>query len=99
MPQLQKYVPKNPPEFEKNTLVSQDDDAQHARLRKPLAPGFSTIEIRNREGTISKHTNDFLRLLRRKESKGEEMDILYWFECLTADVICELTYGEPFHAL
>ncbi|KAI1077061.1 putative cytochrome P450 [Whalleya microplaca] len=76
------------------------DPEKHAKQHKWFAPAFRASALRSQEHVIHEHTDLFVDQLRRLgASTGESMNMTDWLEWLTFDIIGELTFGEPFHAV
>ncbi|KAH8671963.1 cytochrome P450 [Tricladium varicosporioides] len=79
------------------TLFTNGEDDYHARLRKPLAAGFSEKEIREKEPVLQKYMSLLIEKLWSKVS--EPIDLIWWMNCAAADTMAHLVYGHPFNGL
>lgn len=79
--------------------ISMAGRENHARQRKALSYGFSKQALWAQEdivqGFVSKLQDNFDRYAQR----GEEFDIVKWFNFITFDVIGDLSFGESFGCL
>lgn len=69
----------------------------HAKWRRILAPGFSEKSLRAQEPLITRYIN--LLMARLRESSGEAVDMVMWYNWTTFDVIGDLAFGESFGCL
>ncbi|KAI1865877.1 uncharacterized protein JN550_008135 [Neoarthrinium moseri] len=75
------------------------DPDQHAKIRKKLAPAFSTKALRDQEDIVQHHVDTFIAQLGKMgEPGGPGIDLKEAFEWLTFDIAGDLTFGEPFGA-
>jgi cytochrome P450 len=80
-------------------LISERNPIKHAKLRKFLAPGFSTKALLEQEEIIHNHID----ILESKIAKyGEDlagMDMHFWLHCFSFDVIGRLAFGKSFNSI
>ncbi|KAL9051558.1 MAG: hypothetical protein Q9162_005950 [Coniocarpon cinnabarinum] len=71
--------------------------ADHARIRKAMAPAFSEKAMRDQEGCVNIYVNKMMSLLRDREDTVKDLSKL--FNWMTFDVTGDLAFGEPFGSL
>lgn len=93
--------PKDPVWWNRSGLVPSlanlYDPSAHARVRRQLAPAFTTRALRDQEPILQRYTN--LLVERLREMVGTEVDIVPWFNFATFDVFSDLAFGESFDCL
>ena len=79
------------------------NDADHARFRRLLVPGFSEKALREQEPLIQSYMELFItRLLQKTTATDNGMasvNIVQWFSFIAFDIIGHLSFGESFHCL
>ncbi|KAI0396320.1 cytochrome P450 [Xylariaceae sp. FL0594] len=83
-------------------LISAIDPAAHARIRKALAPGFSTHALRAQEPVLQQYVNLFIDKLADRitaEDGNAALGIAPWFNFVTFDIFGDLGFGESFGCL
>lgn len=89
-----------PPANGVNHLVSDRDNASHARQRKLLAPAFSDRALREQESLITGYVDTMIFKLRAEIQKGHSrVDIKNWMNYTTFDITGDLMFGESFGCL
>lgn len=78
-----------------DSIVSTPSNAEHARIRKMLNPGFSERALREQESTIMQYIDLFIQRLHERLDQGPQ-DLSKWFNLITFDVIGDLSFGESF---
>lgn len=73
--------------------------AEHGRLRRQMAHGFSEKSMRSQEPLIRSYVNLLLQRLRELSQNGSSVIISDWYNYTTFDIIGDLAFGEPFHCL
>ncbi|KAF4981105.1 hypothetical protein FDECE_17751 [Fusarium decemcellulare] len=74
-------------------------NAQHARLRRPLAHAFSEKALRSQDSLIRSYIDALVNGLKEKAAAREAVDISAWLNWTTFDIMGELSFGEPFGCL
>lgn len=77
-------------------------DADHARQRRVLSPGFSEKGIRDQEPVVQTHATLLIQRLRERihdRPTAGKVDISLWLNWATFDVVGDLVFGEPFGCL
>ncbi|DAA75509.1 TPA_exp: putative Cytochrome P450 monooxygenase [Trichophyton benhamiae CBS 112371] len=88
-----------------DSILSAIRPENHARIRKILAPGFTTRALKAQEPLVQKYVNLLIQRMHDKASevqdgkKGVEFDIGPWFNFTTFDIFGELGFGESFDCL
>ncbi|KDB21411.1 hypothetical protein H109_06659 [Trichophyton interdigitale MR816] len=88
-----------------DSILSAISPESHARIRKILAPGFTTRALRAQEPLVQKYVNLLIQRMHDKASeveggkRGAEFDIGPWFNFTTFDIFGELGFGESFDCL
>lgn len=78
-----------------DSVVTTPSNAEHARIRKLLNPGFSERAMREQEASIMKYIDLFIQRLQERLHHGPQ-DLSKWFNLITFDVIGDLAFGDPF---
>ncbi|KAI5456837.1 cytochrome P450 [Mariannaea sp. PMI_226] len=72
----------------------------HARMRRALIPKFSNTTLKRQEDLIKKHIDLFIMRLNEKSNNGEQaLNMVYWINCASFDIISDMLFGESFHCL
>ncbi|KAJ5701646.1 cytochrome P450 [Penicillium malachiteum] len=76
-------------------------EAEHARLRKILAPGFSEKYAMEQESFIQSYVDKLFTKLdeRLRNNQSSSVDVVEWINYLAFDVIGDLTWGSSFGCL
>ncbi|KAI9164046.1 Cytochrome P450 monooxygenase lcsI [Paramyrothecium foliicola] len=86
-----------------DSLLSAIHPEEHARIRKALAPAFTTRALRSQEVIVHRYVNLLVeRLSEITDSSANheaEVDILPWLNFTTFDVFGDLGFGESFDCL
>jgi cytochrome P450 len=93
-----KRQPGNP-----DNLISAINPETHIRMRKALAPGFTTGALRAQEPILHQYVNLLVdRLIEhttQPPTQGVELDIAPWLNFVTFDIFGDLGFGESFDCL
>ncbi|KAI1146446.1 cytochrome P450 [Nemania diffusa] len=94
-----KRQPNNP-----DSLISAIDPDTHTRMRKALAPGFTTRALIAQESILQSYVNLLIKRLaeqatKQREIDGDGFDIAPWFNFVTFDIFGDLGFGESFDCL
>jgi cytochrome P450 len=86
------------------SLISAINPESHARIRKVLAPGFTSRALVSQEPILHRYVNLLVERLRERvleslDSQGVEIDIAPWFQFTTFDIFGDLGFGESFDCL
>ncbi|KAF1985411.1 cytochrome P450 monooxygenase-like protein [Aulographum hederae CBS 113979] len=86
--------------YEQPGIMSANDEA-HSRIRKSFSHAFSDAALREQEPILNNYFDLFIQRLKDQidgPSAGK-VDIVSWLNFCTFDIIGDLIFGEPFHAL
>ncbi|KAF4534596.1 Cytochrome p450 protein [Lasiodiplodia theobromae] len=75
-----------------HSLLSIQDDSEHARVRRIFSHAFSDKALRDQGDMIRTHIDKLMRNMR--DTKGESFDAVVYYNCTTFDVMADLTFGE-----
>lgn len=79
------------------------NDADHARFRRLLVPGFSEKALREQEPLIQSYMELFITRLLQKTTETDNgmasVNIVQWFSFIAFDIIGHLSFGESFQCL
>ncbi|KAK4039424.1 cytochrome P450 [Parachaetomium inaequale] len=81
------------------TNIIDADREEHSRLRRAVAGGFSEKAMREQEPVIAGYVDMLVDGIRRRSEKGEEVDIVKWYNWATFDVVGDLVFAESFGCL
>lgn len=82
--------------------INNAEDADHARIRRLVAPTFTNSALHKQEGMLRSHIDLLVNRLRRHASSidsTESVDLAALFTYLTWDVISDLSLGSSFGIL
>ncbi|CAH0054086.1 unnamed protein product [Clonostachys solani] len=88
-----------------DSLISAIDPESHARVRRALAPAFTTRALRSQEHVLYRYVNLLVERLqetvkaRPQEAEHAVVDMSPWFNFTTFDIFGDLGYGESFDCL
>ena len=68
------------------SVVSAASEADHSRMRRVLAPGFSEKAVREQEPLIQEYVDLLMNLLHEASVKGPQ-NIVSWYELIAFDII------------
>jgi cytochrome P450 len=82
-------------------MVSESNDADHARIRKTISYAFSETALREQEHLLTAHTTHLVQKLKELIDGLEKgrVNMMDYYNFLTFDVIGDLCLGEPFGAI
>ncbi|OLN81715.1 Isotrichodermin C-15 hydroxylase 15 [Colletotrichum chlorophyti] len=77
---------------------------EHAMLRRQMAHGFSEKSLREQQSIIMRYVDLFIQRLREAGGgsgavERQAVDLAFWYNCCSFDVIGDLAFGEPFGCL
>ncbi|UKZ78942.1 hypothetical protein TrVFT333_006689 [Trichoderma virens FT-333] len=73
--------------------------ADHARLRKSMANGFSQQAMVDQQPLISSYVDKLFEAMEKFSATGEAFNAVAWYNYTTFDIIGDLAFGEPFECL
>lgn len=79
--------------------VVNESRAQHGRLRRQMAHGFSEKAMRDQEPMIRGYVDILLQRLHEFCESGTPVILSDWYNYATFDIIGDLAFGEPFGCL
>lgn len=69
-------------------------------MRRILSPGFSAGAMQEQEPLIKGYVDLMIQRLHEKADNGKAtLDVNFWYNCCTFDIIGDLSFGEPFGSL
>ncbi|KAM7210584.1 Cytochrome P450 [Rhypophila decipiens] len=81
-------------------VITAIDPEHHARLRKVLAPAFTSRALKAQEPFIQRYVNLLVERIRETATASEdEIDMKDWFIFTTFDIFGDLGFGESFNCL
>lgn len=83
---------------ERLSIVNEDRE-QHARLRRPMAHGFSEQTVRDQGPIIQGYVNLFCQRLREASAESQLVVLSDWLSYVAFDIVGDLSFGEPFGCL
>ncbi|KAI4665836.1 uncharacterized protein J4E78_003301 [Alternaria triticimaculans] len=81
-----------------NSLVAEQDNAEHARIRKIFSPAFSDRALVQQSPLFIKYADQLVRNL-RESVQANAVDLVRMYNFTTFDVMADLTFGESLHLL
>ncbi|KAK5658484.1 hypothetical protein OQA88_1873 [Cercophora sp. LCS_1] len=78
------------------SIVNERDPAEHAKMRKMLAPAFSDRSLRLQWPLINQIVNDFIAELAKKATSKQEVDMTLYLSLVSFDIATSLALGESF---
>lgn len=82
-----------------HSIVSERDPAIHGTMRKYLSHAFSDRSLKEQEDLVGEIVDEFITQLGLNSSGEEGLDIVFWFNLTTFDIIGSLAFGESFEGL
>ena len=79
------------------SIVNEQDPAEHARMRKMLMPGFSSLP--EQWPIINNLVDEFLAVLKNRAGGGQPVDMTMLLGMLTFDISTSLSLGRSFGAV
>jgi cytochrome P450 len=68
-------------------------------MRRSLAHAFSDKALRSQESIIQSHIDLLIHQFSEQATKGKAVNMTTWYNFLTFDIICDLSFGEPLYCL
>lgn len=68
-------------------------------MRRNLSHAFSDKALRQQETLIQSYVDLLVHRLSEKAQKGNDVDIMRWYNYTTFDIITDLSFGEPLYCL
>jgi cytochrome P450 len=81
------------------SIITQSDNAEHARIRKIFAPAFSDRALVQQAPLFTKYADQLVSNLRESVKKNVAVDLVRMYNFTTFDVMADLTFGECLHLL
>lgn len=81
------------------SLMTAIHPESHARIRKLLAPAFTTRALKAQEPILHQYVNLLVERLWNHATREPLINIAPWFNFTTFDIFGDLGYGEPFQCL
>ncbi|KAL6173163.1 hypothetical protein ACJQWK_00726 [Exserohilum turcicum] len=75
------------------------NDADHARIRRPLNHAYSEQALRSQESMINSYVTLLIQKLRKRAVENTPVDLVQWLNFTTFDITGDLTFAESFGAL
>lgn len=97
--------PSIAPNDKPQNIITTNDHAVHARIRKLLGTSFSERSLRSQQPTIESYTDLLISRLRalpedsKDGSRGVVVDMVDWVNYFAVDIIGDLAVGESFDCL
>ncbi|KAH8660703.1 cytochrome P450 monooxygenase [Tricladium varicosporioides] len=85
--------------FESLCIGSEREPRVHSRMRKSLAPAFSTKALMEQEEIVQGCVNEFVDKLAVEGTKSTGLNMTKWFEMLAFDILGEMAFGESFNCV
>jgi cytochrome P450 len=85
--------------FDSLCVGSERQPKEHTRMRKSLAPAFSTKALMEQEQIVQRCVDGFVERLGEEGTKGGGLNMTKWFEMLAFDILGEMAFGETFHCV
>ena len=85
--------------FESGCIGSERDPAQHARMKRFLAPAFSTKALSGQESIVQDCVDAFIARLNTAGGTRKGLNMTVWYEMLAFDILGEMAFGESFHCV
>ena len=78
-------------------IASSNED--HGRFRRTFAPAFTEKALSEREGLISRYTNELMLKLTMAADAGEPVNMTDWLEFVSFDIAGDFAFSESFECL
>lgn len=85
--------------FDELCVGSERRPEVHSRMRKSLAPAFSTKALMDQEQIVQRCVDGFIVKLSTEGTKPSGLNMTKWFEMLAFDILGEMAFGETFHCV
>lgn len=79
-------------EFDADSMINAPTEV-HRRLRRGIAPGFTTASLKRRGHVVEGYTAQLMDQIAKREASGETFDIGKWLNMSTFDIIVHLVLG------
>ncbi|KAF4498270.1 Isotrichodermin C-15 hydroxylase [Fusarium agapanthi] len=79
--------------------IVRSDQEDHRRMRRLLAHAFSSKALRGQGDVVDHYVELFIKGLTERAQRGEEIDIVAWYNFASFDLIGHLALGQPFGCL
>lgn len=80
-------------------IGSERDPKVHGRMKKSLAPAFSTKALSEQEHIIGRCVDGFIQKIGMEGTRKGELNMVDWFEMIAFDILGEMAFGESFHCV
>ncbi|KAF9698788.1 hypothetical protein EKO04_002912 [Ascochyta lentis] len=83
------------------SLLVEEDDAEHARVRRVFGAAFSEQAVRGQEGVFVRYVDQLVGVLKRRGEGegGAVVDMVEMLNFTTFDIMADMTFGESLHLL
>ncbi|KAK4454919.1 cytochrome P450 [Podospora aff. communis PSN243] len=81
------------------SIVNEQDPAEHAKMRKMLAPAFSDRSLRLQWPLIDETVNTLITELGKLSAAGKPANLSLYFSLATFDLSVSLALGEEMHSI
>jgi cytochrome P450 len=81
------------------SIVNEQDPAEHAKMRKMLAPAFSDRSLRLQWPLIDETVNTLITELAKLSTAGKPANLSLYFSLATFDLSVSLALGEEMHSI
>lgn len=81
------------------SILTIEDTAQHAYLRRMIGPAFTDRAVKEQESLVQKQIDLLMQRLRAQADGSTPIDMCKWITFTVFDVIGDLAWGESFHCL
>lgn len=85
--------------FDSLCIGSERDPAQHARMKRFLAPAFSTKALSEQEDIVQSCVDAFVAKLGTVEGMNDGLNMTVWYEMIAFDILGEMAFGESFRCI
>ena len=85
--------------FDSLCIGSERDPVAHSRMKRSLAPAFSTKALAEQEGIVQKCIDEFVHKISPEGAGQNALNMTEWFEMIAFDILGEMAFGESFHSV
>jgi len=85
--------------FKSKCIGSERNPAQHNRMKRSLAGGFSNKALLEQEEIVQGCMDKFIDKIEQAATGPEGLNMTDWYEMLAFDVLGEMAFGESFHCM
>lgn len=85
--------------FDSRCIGSERDPAQHNRMKRSLAGGFSNKALLEQEEIVQGCVDKFIEKIADAAAGPQGLNMTDWYEMLAFDVLGEMAFGESFHCI